>query len=445
MRFSGLNKKAAIVCLLGLVSNFIACYPGYMTGDTIEQYRQSLTANYDDWHPPIMAAWWRCLNIISGGPQSMLAFQLLCLWLAIYFLYDLLRNNSRWFITVTLFALAPFLQNFSGYVIKDSQMAITWLLSCAWMLHISLHRRKPHFLEILACTALLVYGSWIRLNALPGFIPLCFLWSFTFFAVKSRGAKLAYAFLFLLISAIFQPLVNRNLLHAKKAYPEIKLYLHDLSGIYLRTGENVFPAELYANPEFDTAYIRKKYSITSFDPIWWNADSVHIIQGDQPKLNEVLKKAWQKNIRNHTGVYLGNRLEGFAYYLRIKNSGNHFYYNIDFIDPNPWNFAVSNNALHRFWQKGINLHGNMPYMRPWFWLALNVLLLFFAGRIRTTAFRYGYRVLLWSSLLYFLPNIFLFQVDFELRYSYWNCIACALAVVLLIAERLRMKNSRAFH
>ena len=148
--------KVAAFCLLGFVANFIACYPGYMTGDSLDQYAQSLSAEYSNWHPPIMAAWWRVLNIISSGPQSMLAFQLACLWVGIYFLFSLLRGSKWWYLTVFLFAFAPFVQNFSGYIIKDSQMAITWFLACAWMLHISGRRRN--WLELIACTLLLVYG-----------------------------------------------------------------------------------------------------------------------------------------------------------------------------------------------------------------------------------------------------------------------------------------------
>lgn len=435
-----ISRAVPVICIIGFVVNFIACYPGYMTGDSLDQYRQSLSGNYTNWHPPIMALWWRCLNILSGGPQVMLAFQLVCLWVGIYLLYDVLRQNKWWLMLVSLFAFAPFVQNFSGYIIKDSQLAIVWFLSCVWMLHIAVSRRKAKVPEAVLCTLLLVYGCWIRLNALPGFIPLCFLWAYTFFPAISRGMKMVYALSFLTVTIFTQPLIQNNLLQAKKSYPEIKLYLHDLSGIFVATGENVFPMELYDNPQFDTAYIRQHYSVTSFDAIWWNEDDVRIIDGDEAKINAILSKAWGKQLLAHPALYLKNRWNGLLYYLRIKNSRNHFYYNIDFIDENEFGLKVSDNPFHRFWQAGINLNGQMPYMRPWFWWLLNICLLLFVRRFRMPAFKHAYAALTWSGVLYMLPVLFLFQVDFEFRYTYWNCIACSLAILLLIAERL--KNER---
>jgi hypothetical protein len=435
-----INRIALAICAIGLVVNFVACAPGYMTGDTLDQYRQSLSGVYSNWHPPIMAAWWRCLNVIYSGPQVMLGFQLACFWAGIYLLYNVVKGNRWWYLPVTLFAFAPFVQNFSGYIIKDSQMAIVWLLACVWMLHVQVKQRKAHAFEIVACALLLVYGCWIRLNALPGFVPLCFLWAYTFFAGKNRGMKMVYALCLLLVSVSLQPVVQNNVLHAKKGYPEIKLCLHDLSGIFVLTGENVFPSVMYENRQFDTAYIRAHYSVTSFDNIWWNKDSIKIVAGDEAVINDALSKQWQKEVLAHPVMYLSNRLDGFAYYLRIKNSGSYYYYNIDFIDENEFGFRVGDNALHHFWQTGVNLHAGMPYMRPWFWLLLNIVLLFFVKCVRDKAGRIVYAALVWSSLLYFMPMLFLFQVDFEFRYTYWNCVACSLSVLILIAERLEKER-----
>ena len=429
--------KVAAFCLLGFVANFIACYPGYMTGDSLDQYAQSLSAEYSNWHPPIMAAWWRVLNIISSGPQSMLAFQLACLWVGIYFLFSLLRGSKWWYLTVFLFAFAPFVQNFSGYIIKDSQMAITWFLACAWMLHISGRRRN--WLELIACTLLLVYGCWIRLNALPGFIPLCFLWAGVFFPFQSDRIKIIAAFSFLVATVLLQPLVNYKMLRASKSYPEIKLYMHDLSGVFVRTGENVFPALLYQNSQFDTAFIRKHYSVTSFDPIWWNDNGIKVVNGDKAPINAALYEQWTGAIFQHPGIYLSNRFNGFLYYLRVRNSGTKFYYNINFIDENKWGFAVRDGKLHRFWQQGLKLHGAMPYTRPWFWLLLNLVLFIPLRRMEKGISRVAATCLLWSSLLYVLPMFFLFQVDFEFRYSYWNCIAVSLGLCMIIKEKLRGK------
>ncbi|MBL7719079.1 MAG: hypothetical protein JNL72_09620 [Flavipsychrobacter sp.] len=436
-RYGDSNSRMVFLgCIIGAVLHFIACYPGYMTGDSLDQYGQSLTGAYNQWHPPVMAAWWRCLNLISSGPQCMLAFQVVCLWAGMFFLADIVRSSRWWWLAVGLFAFAPFVQNHAGYIVKDAQMALSWFLACMWMLHIAVYKRKPHAVEVVLCTVLLVYGCWIRLNALPGFVPLCFLWAHVFLPGKRRLLQWAAAGVLIGASVLSLKGFNNYVVHSAKAYPELKLFMHDLSGIYIRTGQDVFPASLYDNPQFDTGYIRRRYNPTTFDNIWWNNDGVKILDGDDASLYPVLKQAWLQAVAAHPATYAQMRADGLLYYLRIRNSGDHFYYTIDFIDDNRWGFKVSDNFLRRLWLKGIHLNGAMPWMRPWFWILLNVGLLFGTAKLRNSGYRVVAKAMLWSGLLYFLPLYFLYQADHEFRFTYWNCFVCSLTLLFYIAERL---------
>ena len=72
---------------------------------------------------------------------------------------------------------------------------------------------------------------------------------------------------------------------------------------------------------------------------------------------------------------------------------------------------------------------------------INFVLLFFMPRVRNDFFRLCYAMLLFSSLLYMLPCFFIFQTDTDFRYFYWNCIACSLAICLLVADRRKQTAS----
>ena len=110
----------------------------------------------------------------------------------------------------------------------------------------------------------------------------------------------------------------------RKQYAENKLFLHDITGVFVKTGKNVFPATLFTNKAFDTAYLRKKYHPATFDDIWWNNDGINIIPDTTQKVSYDLFIAWKSALIRYPFVYLDNRFVGFEYYLRIKSRTDFF-------------------------------------------------------------------------------------------------------------------------
>jgi hypothetical protein len=222
---------------------------------------------------------------------------------------------------------------------------------------------------------------------------------------------------------------NHLVLKPKPAYPEAKLFLHDLSGIFVAEKRNVFPAFLFDNPDFDTTYIRKKYTTATFDNIWWNPDglafnhkAVRTEAGTQ-----ALQGAWREAICQYPVTYLSNRADGFLHYLRIKNRDDFYHVFYPRIDPNSWGLVFRENIVSRVFIKYVWVQRNAPYMRPWFWLLVNGLLLGCTGRLKQPGHRITYAMLLLSSLLYLLASFLIYQTDVDFRYFYWNCLACSLA------------------
>ncbi|PZF74188.1 hypothetical protein [Taibaiella soli] len=416
-----------LLCVLLFGVNVFACYPGFISPDTIDQYHQALTGVYDDWHPPVMALLWHCFMFVQKGTGPMLLFQLAMLWTACAILMSCFRNNVIK-LFVLLFCCSPIVQNFAGYIVKDVHMAFSWLLAISIILRAIVQERKLSKPEVVAVLVLLLYGTWVRINALPGVLPLLYLLVRQQFPllkeIKKAGLSVAGCLALLVIMSGVQNLVIKP----EATHPENKLFLQDLSGIFVHTNQNVFPDFMYdPDANFDTAYIRTHFTTATFDDIW--ARNM-IVDGDSVA---VLKHSWQKAVKENFPLYLRNRYDGFLYFLRIKNRPNvKLTYYWFFATPNQFQFAVRHNGLLDAMERSVKLQANFIYMKPWFWLLVNVLLFPLAFRMKRGKMQLPFLMLLISSLFYLLPQFFIYQIDTDFRYFYWNCVAVSLAAILLV-------------
>jgi hypothetical protein len=429
----------AILCVVGGILNFIACYPGFLTPDSIDQFGQSLTGNYSDWHPPVMAAWWGILDKVYAGPQSMLLVQLILLWTSTFLLATSLEVKQwKWMMVVLV--LAPFVQNFAGYVVKDSQMALSWLLAFSILFYSNVKQGRVNFLAASLAGILIFYGMSVRPNALPGCLPLCFYWVATVYPDRRKMAKYVAAFIVLLLMIVAQWLITERVIRPTKQYAVNKLMLHDLAGIYHKTGKDVFPPALYANPAFDTAFINQKYHPATFDMVWWNNEGEQISSVSNSATSSAIQQYWLRAIRQHPFVYITNRVAGFLYYLRLKNRTEGFDNYVFIITDNKYGLVLHQNILSKLLTKPIKFQARFPYMRPWFWFFLNIILIAFISKVADPKMRLACGVLIWSGLLYQLPSLFIFQTDTDFRYFYWNCISEFLAICMLVTDRIKNKR-----
>jgi len=432
------NYFALFFCIAGFLFNYYSCYPGFASPDTIDQYQQALKGRYTDWHPPVMAMLWHLLNYIVKGPQIMLLLQMLLLWGACWLLLTQ-RQSTKWYICIVLFAWAPFVQNFSGYIIKDSQMALSLLLAAVLMLRTGSKHLKDAKWEIALCAILLVYGGIVRPNAPPAALPLCFLFAWVLFRDRGQLVKLAAGAGFMFFIVLCNSLQYRVVHEDDMQYPMFKLYMYDLAGIYKATSDNVFPSFLYQNPSFDTAYLRTHYVPATFDDIWWNADSIGVIPDGTEEVNTALKTAWLNALKRHPVAYFANHADGFLYYLRLKQRRINFHYYFPYACAELPGYQKGRDYCGEIPFEAISFQSFMPYMTPWFWFFLNFILLLFIPFVAKGMHRWLYVALCLSGIFYQLPSFFVYQTDTDFRYFYWNCICCSLALIILIG--LRSKNA----
>ena len=430
----------ALACFVCFIANVYAYLPGFLSPDSIDQYGQSLTGQYNDWHPIAMAVFWSLLNKFFVGPQVMLVYQVGCLWLSIYLLL-LSTKKAGWRIAIWIFAFAPFVQNFAGYIIKDSQMALSWLLSCSILFFFYQRNKAVPVYAAIISGLLLVYGCLVRPNAIPGAIPLYLFWAWMLVYNNRKLMIAAYSLLLILITIVSNYFLSYRFFDVTRSYPQNKLYLHDMAAVFVQTGEPVYPPQLFENNTFDTTAIKEKYHPATYDMLWWNqhGQPIHEDLNNEEK-TYLLQNAWINTITAHPFLYLSNRWESFLYFLRLKKRSDDFTYYISWISDNKFGLQVKGGRVHDTFIRSVTIHKQMPYMRPWFWFFLNIILLAFiqfAGKNR--AF---YIAILLSSLMYVLPQFFISQTDTDFRYMYWNCIACSLALIILISDARKKADTK---
>ncbi len=412
--------------------DWLACYPGFLYIDSIDQFTQALHNQYTDWHPPIMAAGWRLLNYIYEGPQGMLAFQLLLLWTSFYMIATTWCHRWPLFVVLLLlFAGAPYVQNFAGLIVKDAQMALCWLLAVVIMLRTIYYNRKMRPWEAILTFLLITYGTMVRINALPGALALYYLWVEDVYSgnLYKRVGLLCLVLTGLLLTNLT---LTKLVLKPAKAYPEYKLIAHDLAGIQVKTGRSYWPSFITNFPGFDSSYIRQKFTTATFDNIWWNGDKRQILPPLDESSRKILVADWKLALRENPGTYLSNRFDGFLYYLQLKvRPDTTFFYYYPYIYTNPYGFSLKKGPVFQFMTSYIQANEHMPYMKPWFWLLLPVMQLLLTLTLPRGTFKKAGISLSVSSLLYLLPQFFIFQADTEFRYFYWCCLSTTLHTILL--------------
>jgi len=121
-----------LAALLGFACTVAATYPGIVSYDSVAQWEQAISADYSDWHPPIMAWLWSWLSPQTLGPRALFVLQMALYWGAFLSVACALRERAGW---VLACALLPFTLNFSFVIWKDVWMAIMFALSAASAIH----------------------------------------------------------------------------------------------------------------------------------------------------------------------------------------------------------------------------------------------------------------------------------------------------------------------
>lgn len=180
------RKKSTIVfcvcffvTLAALLIWFIAYAPGGFSPDSISQYEQAITGQFNDWHPVIhtILFFWLPLKLTGGYIGSIVLFQILCFSLAYaYAMLVLYKNHSPyWFIVLAMLyiCVSPANGNLLMFPFKDCGFSIFALLITAQLLQIYFTKGAwiKSVQNLIAFAVTLGLASLMRHNAVLFTIP----------------------------------------------------------------------------------------------------------------------------------------------------------------------------------------------------------------------------------------------------------------------------------
>ncbi len=433
-----------VIAILCACAAALSYWPGLVTWDSLRQYDQALSGDFDDWHPPVMEWIWRQMLPLAHGPAPMLILQILLYALGFGLLVRQALRGGRTGLAIAIgcCALLPISLALMGTILKDSLM--TGALLCAaglagladgssrskWTIFAG--RNGALFFCLFACT--------LRFNAFTAALPLA-LWALParFRATPLRCAVSAVLIMPFLMTAM--PVANR-LIGAASSDVELSLIIFDLGGITERSGENQFPPLDVSDP---VTVNHRCYTPVKWDSYsWWTADLCSInFEGVRTSFRRHgidPKRFWLSAIVHHPLAYTLHRLAHWNIETRFIVA--------DEIErpvqieapPNDWGFAITPNPFVSAVDWVALQSARTPLGWPCVWIAAMVGVVWASRRLPLSL---AVRALSWSALLYGL-GYGVFGVAAELRYYLWTMIAGALAIVLVVRDlRGRMPASRA--
>jgi len=408
-----------------------------MSPDSILQYSQALSNQYTDWHPPFMAAMWH-IFVRFHSPSPMLILQVGILWISLALIVKSLKE-VRGAKYIYLVGLVPWVSNFSGVIWKDVWMADLFLAVFAAITLSEKKERLSKRLLLYISIFLSIVAILFRHNAIFSALPF-----FIYFATEkskknSLGARYRFVFvaifcLFLLgFSLIVRNVIDYKILNAKKTYPENAFMIDDLSYLSIKQNRSLIPGISFDSIESCSDYL------SGLDPY---SGKISCLQKQSDWISSNLSQKslsifWIKQIMKNPISYTKFRILNFSYFIKSPGDKPWYIWQTG-IDGNNYGLKVSNNSfskLNRVWVAA------SAYVLPWifcpfFWLCLNIYLLFY---LRRHYFKYKDKIstLLFSSILNFI-SLFFGEGGADFRYIYWSVMACTLASFIIFLYRQRI-------
>lgn len=428
MTMSNVKYKALTIAVTALlVLTIWTCFaPGFMSNDSVMQYRSALEHSYTDSHPAIMSyVWHLCLKLIPG-PQSLLVLHLALLVFGI-FVWQLNISNPPWKLLIPAIFFLPWILNFTGVLWKDVGMAFS-LLAASGLL---LNNKRSIKLAVLG-GPFLFYAFAVRHNAILATAPLIF----TAALYHLRARRAVYGLLITgLVSVAFWfivSMISYDLLKAEKKHLETFLMGDEIAMLSVQTGQNLLP------------WVKQEDLETCTKPrVLYERALCFISRGYDPGGSlvthvpyEVTHRLWKETVLAHPLLSAKVRWDAFLYFLRSPQLSPGYVWQPGIMQ-NDMNITLSRpdqaQSLESFVTKSQN--GILSeFFKPYTWLILSLLMLILGVSMKQSAEKMQVIALNLSALgCYFSLLAAVPSIDF--RYAYWCIIATNLSLVIFLATR----------
>ncbi len=426
--------------LLIALAGSLAYWPGLVTWDSLRQYDQALSGEFDDWHPPIMEWLWGQFLPLAHSPAPMLLLQIGLYACGFAMLIRVVSGKRRVeaAVVVACCAVQPIVIALMATIIKDSLM--TGALLCAVGLVALAERdfvsRRMDGLARGLALLLCLFAAALRFNGFLAILPVA-LWALPLRWRSNwrRGLLSLLVLTPLLVAAM--PVANR-LIGAQESDVQLSLVIFDLGGMTEHSGVNLFPPLGIADP---VAVNHRCYTPVKWDSYSWWVDELCPINFERVRRyfrdhHESAVRLWLTAIVHHPLAYLEHRASHWSINARLLGDGGERPVQVQ-APPNEWRFAVTPNTGVGIVDAAALASARTPLGWPWFWMAAMAVLLWSRRRRPVDMVA----VLAASALLYGLGYA-VFSVASELRYYLWTMCAGSIAIALALGERFSAPSPR---
>jgi hypothetical protein len=177
-RLAALSALAAGLLASGLT---LIAYPGYLSGDSVDQWGQALQDHYSTWHPPIMAMLMHATQVVSKTPWAFTFGECAVFYFSLFWATSVAVQNRRvWLLASVILAAHPVLWVFSTTLWKDVWTASMALLGLGFTLRFLKTRSTSALVGLAAFFALALCFRHNAVTLIP--VPL----AAVFFAARNR-------------------------------------------------------------------------------------------------------------------------------------------------------------------------------------------------------------------------------------------------------------------
>jgi len=405
----------------------VALSPGYALYDSVEQYRQALSGDYEDWHPPVMARLWALLHGQFGGTTGpMLAVQLGSYWLGFGLIAEALAATGRWRsgVAALLLAASPLLLGWQAAILKDAQMLGALVAGTGVVAAFRLRERRVPLLAGAVVAILFGYALLVRSNALFAVVP------FLVFLAPGSTGLLCNLLLIAVLSPVViaaEPEINHRLFGAAASGVEKTQPLYDLAGIAVREPEPspFTPAE--------RATLRARHCVKPFfwDPLGDEAGCEGQIARLQAESPVNLYRLWLRAIAAHPAAYAEHRLAHWDSTERwLVAPGLIGAEPPTNSEPNDLGLGEPTSRVAVAIQRAGAVEAGTPLGWPIAWtvLALVAAVIGWGRRNEPAA---GLALALAASAIGMEASFLVVSIASDLRYHLWSMAGSALALILL--------------
>ncbi len=322
------KEYPSVLCLILFTIHYLSGYPGGMTPDSMDQFKQSLSFSFNSHHPPLMAMLWSLLNYIYAGPQIMLLLHLSLLWGGVLFLYYADGENKyRW-----LYFIIPFVPNVlaqSTMIWKDIGFGNSFFFIFAGCVYYLYKKTKAPLWVSVVFLLITFYALSIKFQS-QFIVPVL-----VFFIVSISSNKRLF-FRICMSSILSLMLIFTNSLIIDKFSVntnswQLRQFFDIASIVKDLDDDSMLPDYVKQSKRYNFDTLKKNFTHHLVNHLVFPEDRIYTSTQDKVKL-ESLNQSFYKLIISHPFLYLKHRLLNFIYVVKCSYSNYEEYSSTEYKD-----------------------------------------------------------------------------------------------------------------